>query len=79
MRYSEGKPVKLGDRVRYGADGALGRVVGIIDSGEFQAGYPEEEWAYLERGVLVESDKFGLIHYPSELDDDIVLDSRGDP
>jgi hypothetical protein len=79
MRYPDGQPVMLGDRVRYGTTGTLGRVVGIVDAGEFAHGYPSSEWSYLEEGVLVESDQFGLIHYQSELDADVELDSRESP
>jgi hypothetical protein len=62
MRYPNGEEVRLGDRVRL-SPGNDGVVVCSIDTGEFSAAYPESDWAYLERGVLIESELMGLIHY----------------
>jgi len=34
-----------------------------IDAGEYAAGHPKEQWAYLGRGIVVLSEKAGLVHY----------------
>jgi len=54
--------MRLGDKV---ADrgGLEGRVVANIDRDEFSAECPKKEWAYLNRGVLVETEGAGLVHY----------------
>lgn len=53
--------MKLGDRV---TDGALrGRVVANLDRDEFSADFPRKKWAYLSRGVLVETEEAGIVHY----------------
>ena len=44
-----------------------GLVVALISEGKFAADYPAEKWAYLEVGLLVDTDEAGLIHY-SNLD-----------
>jgi hypothetical protein len=54
--------MRLGDAVADRA-GLKGRVVANIDRDEFSAECPKEEWAYLNRGLLVETEEAGLIHY----------------
>ena len=58
----------LGDNV-VDRGGLKGRVVANIDRDEFSPEYPKSEWANLVRGVLVETDEAGLVHYenPAEL------------
>jgi len=60
--------LNLGDNV-VDRGGLKGRVVANIDRGEFSPECPKSEWAYLVRGVLVETDEAGLVHYenPAEL------------
>jgi hypothetical protein len=62
LKYPDGKEVKIGDKVKLW-EGCHGVVVASIDAGEFSSDYPEEEWEYLKAGVLINSDKAGLIHY----------------
>jgi len=76
MKYPDRQQVKLSDGVQFGANGPSGRVVGIVDADEYEGDFRATEWSYLATGVLIESDKYGLIHFPSELDSDIVLVSR---
>lgn len=64
MKYIDGKPVLLGDKVDLGG-GMTGIVVAVIDAGQFSSGYPSDEWSYLSTGALVESAEGGLIHCPS--------------
>jgi len=54
--------LRIGDRV---ADGTMsGTVVAVIETGEFSADQTAADWAYLKAGVLVMTEKAGLIHYP---------------
>lgn len=62
MRYPDGQEARLGDRVELWI-GNEGTVVCSIDTGEYQSEYPKEQWAYLGEGVLVLSEKGGLVHY----------------
>jgi hypothetical protein len=62
MRYPDGGEVRLGDRITLW-DGNEGTVVCSIDTGEYSLSYPKEHWDYLGSGVLVLSEKAGLIHY----------------
>jgi hypothetical protein len=61
MRYPDGQIVKEGDVVSLA--GKIGRVVCSIDDGEYSDDYPEKQWAYLQKGVLIEFETIGLIHY----------------
>lgn len=74
MKYLDGRPVQLGDKVSLGG-GMLGEVVAIIDVSTYAEGYVESEWKYLEKGVLVHTLEAGLIHYP-ELEENFDLLAR---
>ena len=63
-KYADGQEVKLGDRVRLGADDQ-GVVVALVEKAEFGTGHPRDQWAYLKSGILVEFPSYGLIHYES--------------
>ena len=54
--------MRLGDTVSDRA-GLKGRVVANIDRNEFGPECPRNEWAYLNRGILVEMEEAGLVHY----------------
>lgn len=75
MRYPDGQQVQLGDVIRFGASDSIGRVVGVIDANEYESGF-DDGWSHLSTGVLIDSSKYGLMHFPLELDPDIVLVSR---
>ena len=62
MKYANGEEIQLGDTVTLWP-GADREVVTILDSKEFSPAYPESEWGYLERGILIESQYAGLIHF----------------
>lgn len=62
MKYPDGKEVKVGDKVKLW-EKCHGVVVASIDLGEYSPDYPQKEWEYLKAGVLINSDKAGLIHY----------------
>lgn len=76
-RYPSGQDVRLGDRVRLRvADGTevSGRVVFVIETQSYDDAYPAEQWAYLGTGVMVEFDDGLLVHYPSDLDELVLLE-----
>jgi len=53
---------------KYLIDGYLATIVVIVDEGLYSDRYPETEWRdVLKRGILVEDEQAGLIHY-SDLD-----------
>lgn len=72
LRYFDGEEVYLGDEVI--ADDSEGIVVGVIDSGQFSDDF-QADWSHLGRGMLVETKKWGLIHYP-ETDEDVIFVKR---
>jgi hypothetical protein len=52
MKYPDGQEIKLGDVVGLGKD-KQGVVVCSVDTGEYSDAYPQAEWSYLDRGVLI--------------------------
>lgn len=68
MKYADGREMKLGDRVRLGADDG-GVVVALIETGEYSEGHPGAEWSYLKKGAMVEFPLYGLIHYETPEED----------
>jgi hypothetical protein len=63
MHYSDGHEAMLGDRVSIDWVHS-GVVVACLDRSEYADAYPQVEWAYLGRGVLVQTSFCGLTHYP---------------
>lgn len=68
MKYPSGEVAHVGDLVRlwYGKPGEKeerGVVVCSIDTDEYSADYQRDNWAHLEKGILVMSESAGLIHY----------------
>jgi len=76
MNYPNGASVQIGDIVHLGGEQS-GVVVGIIDDGEYAEGYREEDWKYLEHGLIVSTD-FGDLRL-DEPDEDFELVSRPEP
>jgi hypothetical protein len=74
MKYPDGQEVKVGDKVKLGHD-ADGIVVCSIDTGEYIDEYPESEWSYLKKGVVIKFPLHGLIHY-EEPEPDLQLIGR---
>jgi hypothetical protein len=62
MRYFDGKEVRLGDVVKFNGND-VGTVVCSIDTKEFSEEYTEADWSYLQKGVMIDSPKCGLVHY----------------
>ena len=73
--YATGELVRCGDRVSLGKD-PDGEVVCVVDSGEFTEAYPEADWSYLKKGVLIEFPMYGLIYYESTVEPDVTFISR---
>ena len=65
MKYPNGERIHQGDRVKL-SNGELGTIVFSIDTAEYTAEFKKEEWAYLEKGVMVKTDDGTLIHYENE-------------
>jgi hypothetical protein len=78
MKYTDGRPIAVGDRVKLW-EGQYGTVVCSIDTGEFTPQYARKDWDYLERGVLIESDNLELFHYTEHDEDFEFVSSRGVP
>ena len=55
MRYLSGEEICAGDDVN--ADKNRGVVVCVIDTKQFTGEYSSEDWSYLEKGCLVETEK----------------------
>lgn len=77
MHYEGGEEARLGDRVRLG-ENDRGLVVFSLDAAEFSEAYPRREWKGLKRGILVEFEGLGLVHYV-EPEEALVLEGRGEP
>jgi hypothetical protein len=74
MKYVDGQEVRLGDRVKLGKDDN-GVVVCSIDTNEYSEEYPEAQWGYLKKGVMIAFPLYGLIHY-EEPEQDLELIAR---
>ena len=61
MKYWDGQEARLGDRVKLGEDEG-GIVVSSMDTDEYSAEEPKEQWGYLKEGVMIQS-PYGLVHY----------------
>ncbi|HEX3881764.1 MAG TPA: hypothetical protein VHW66_03835 [Stellaceae bacterium] len=75
MKYPNGQPVSVGDRVELWGD-RQGIVVCSIDSGEFTADYPKSEWGYLGSGVVIRTDAGDVFHYKGPDEDFKLIGSR---
>lgn len=70
MRYVNGRLIKLGDYVRL-YRGCRGVIVCDVDGDLYDDAYPRDEWQeILGHGVLILSDRIGLVHLP-EVDEDL--------
>ncbi len=78
MRYSDSNEARLGDEVTID-DIYKGVVVASLDTDEYSALCPREEWAHLGTGIVVDTNFGGLIHYPDGDVEHIVLARRGAP
>ena len=74
MKYSDGHDILLGDRVCLGGE-MTGTVVACIEEKKFGPGFLGEQWGYLIKGILVNSEQAGIIYY-EEPSVDLVLIKR---
>ena len=72
VRYADANEAALGDVVLI--DGKhRGVVVAVIDTASYSERFPSEQWAYLGRGIVVDTDFGGVVHYPNGEDEPIQL------
>jgi len=50
--------------------GSPGRVVFVVGSQSFSQEFPGEDWEYLGRGFMLETEAFGLVH-PEKPDENL--------
>jgi hypothetical protein len=74
MNYQDGRDIKLGDQILYGASDC-GYVVCNIDGKQFSPEFTEIDWAYLKSGVLIRTAGSGIIHIKAP-DADLTLVRR---
>ncbi|HEV7489290.1 MAG TPA: hypothetical protein VGO25_00695 [Rhodanobacteraceae bacterium] len=73
MRYADGQTIEPGDIVQI--DGRYrGRVIASMDTNRYLPG--KEYWGQLSEGIMVDTDFGGLVHYTTEVTDDLVLLER---
>jgi len=75
MRYPDGREAKVGDKVQCWA-GCIGVVVASMDTDEYSTEHPRAQWGYLREGVMIETDKVGLVHYIEPEPGMILLERR---
>ena len=75
MKYSDGHEAMLGDVIAI--DGShRGTVVACIDRAEYSQEHPREQWSYLGKGIMVNTDFGGLVHYTDGTQEHMALVSR---
>lgn len=74
--YSTGDAIRVGDRITYA--GSRGCVVFVVATRSYCDEYPEEDWSFLGRGFMIETEAHGLIHQ-DEGDEDLILVERARP
>jgi hypothetical protein len=78
MLDAKGKLIRLGDRVTIGG-GIGGVIVFSIDTDEFSPEFSKRDWAYLGRGIGIQTDSQGLFHYEDSDDDLEIVDPVSNP
>jgi hypothetical protein len=73
--YADFNEARLGDEIIID-DIYKGVVVASLDTDEYSASCPREEWAHLGTGIVVDTNFAGRIHYPNGDDEHIVLVKR---
>lgn len=71
MNYSDGRIIKVGDRIELWPN-KYGVVVCSMDDGIYAEEFSKSDWEYLKVGIMIKMDDGELIHYP-ELDSDLKL------
>jgi hypothetical protein len=76
MKYPDGTDARLGDRVQF-SNGERGTIVLCLDTDEYSAEFPKEQWSYLVKGVMIRTDVGALVHYEDPNNDEITLLKSG--
>jgi hypothetical protein len=74
MKYADGSCIEPGDLVQISSI-HRGKVVASMDTGRYLPG--QETWAYLGKGIMVDTDFGGLVHYTADTTEEFVLLQRG--
>lgn len=74
-QYVDGRRMAVGDTANIPGVGH-GKIVAIIDEQEFSDRYPKSDWAYLERGILLEIIGMGLTYYEVDFNEQWTLVAR---
>jgi hypothetical protein len=61
MKYADGTPARLGDRVLI-RNGERGVVVASMDTGEFTPEFPQANWGHYT-GILVRTERGALVRF----------------
>jgi len=75
VNYADGNESRVGDIVSID-DQYWGTVVACLDRGEYADAYPAAQWSSLGKGILVDTDFEGLVHYSDEDADRMILVKR---
>ena len=51
MYYDNGEIIRIGDTVQITDNNLTGKVVCCIDTRQYSAEFPENEWSYLSHGI----------------------------
>lgn len=73
MKYADGTDIQAGDIVQID-EAHRGRVLASMDTGQYLPG--QERWAYLGKGIMVDTDFGGCVHYTAEATDALTLIER---
>jgi len=71
--YTDGTEIEPGDLIQIAVI-YRGTVIASMDTNKYLPG--NEDWAYLKKGIMVNTDFGGLVHYTSEATDELILISR---
>jgi hypothetical protein len=72
--YCSGEDIRVGDRIMHGPWRA--EVVFVLASHSFSEGFREEDWSFLGKGFMINSEAMGLMHCETA-DEDTTLIGRG--
>ncbi|TGV73810.1 hypothetical protein EN792_060275, partial [Mesorhizobium sp. M00.F.Ca.ET.149.01.1.1] len=75
MKYPDGTLARIGDKIVVW-EGNEGVVVCSMDTDEYSEEYPKKNFGYLGRGIMVLSEKAGLIHYVTPEEEMRLLERR---
>jgi hypothetical protein len=75
VRYADGNEARIGDVISID-DKHRGTVVACVDRSEYSNDYPSAQWSYLGKGILVDTDFGGVVHYSDARSERMVLMAR---